>query len=206
MLSNSYCRTWLGHALGKLQGARAKHDTGHEGWASLVWQSLALGWCCPEPGACAGVPRVCVCAGPALLQGPIPTSLCFARRFCRFQSAARSPGWESLSFHLKAATMWQRTISTLSVHKQRGTQSQSQTCRFMFAQPNSSCSEEKQLYTEGRLVLCEGAAGVAQQELSWEELVHFPVNKNSCSFVIFHYLKVWVVACFGLFVCFFLWN
>lgn len=61
MLSNSYCRTWLGHALGKLQGARAKHDTGHEGWASLVWQSLALGWCCPEPGACAGVPRVCVC-------------------------------------------------------------------------------------------------------------------------------------------------
>lgn len=121
MLSNSYSRTWLGHTLGKLRGS-----TG-QGW------HRARGLCQPclaEPGVGAMLPRawglcrgclvcVCVCAGTALLHGPSPTSVRFARHFCRFQSAARSPGWESLSFHLKAATVWQRTISTLSVHKHR---------------------------------------------------------------------------------------
>lgn len=54
---------------------------------------------------------------PARPQGSSRSSARSARRARPSQSAARSPVLESLFFHLKAATVWQRTLSTLCVHK-----------------------------------------------------------------------------------------
>lgn len=56
-------------------------------------------------------------------------------------------------------------------------------------------------------MFCEGAAGVAQHgELSWEEPVHFPVNKNSSGFVILRYLKVFSCSLFWFLVLVFFFS
>lgn len=63
MLSNSYPRTWLGHALesGSCWEQGPRMTQGSAGCASLVWQSSSSGWCCPEPGPWPPrVPRVSV--------------------------------------------------------------------------------------------------------------------------------------------------
>lgn len=198
MLSNSYSSPWLGHTL----------ELGSQGWRRAARAVPAASGRARAgvmlPRACGLCRNVCVCRDSRDSQP-----------FCRDPPPAPPalpglpPVRESLSFHLKAATMWQRTLSTLCVQTRRGTQSQTQSCRFTFAQPNSFSSEEKQLYTAGGSgALWRCCWGGSARRTLLRRACTFPVNKNSSSFVIFHYLKVSVVACFGgLFVCFFLlWN
>lgn len=193
MLSNSYPRTWLGHTLelGSCWEHGPGMTQGSEGCASLVWQSLGLGWCCPEPGVLCMRYLVCQCRNSPSA-GILPPSVCVCLLFSRFQSAACSPVWESLSFHPKAATMWQRTISTLSGHWLNAGPSARRSSAGLRLHSQTPLALKRNRFTpSGGLVFCEGAAGVAQHgELSWEEPVHFPVNKNSSGFVILRYLSL----------------
>lgn len=120
---------------------------------------------------------VCLCRNSPSA-GTHPTSVCVYLLFSRFQSAACSPVWESLSFHLKAATMWQRTISTLSVHKgNAGPKARPRSAGLRLHSQTPLALKRNRFTPRGGLVLCEDAAGVAQHgELSWEEPVHFPVK------------------------------
>lgn len=129
------------------EAARAKDDAGQRGLCQPCLAEPGLGVMLPR--AC-GLCTVCLCrSSPSA--GIHPHSLCFARCSSRFQSAARSPVWESV-FSPKSCHHVAKDYQYLVCSQtQRGTQRQSQTCRFTFAQPNSSCSEEKQVYTEGEV-------------------------------------------------------
>lgn len=79
------------------------------------------GWCRPEVLSAARtlVPLLCYLCRNSPSAGT-RWSLCVCMYRCWFfcfSSVACSPVWEYLSFHLKAATMWQRTITTLSINK-----------------------------------------------------------------------------------------
>lgn len=133
---------WAHSCFGE-QGPRMTQ--GSQGCASLVWQSLPLGCCCP--GFVHGEPRVSVQEqrDPA----PSPCARPAAFPVSRAQLAVLC-GNRALSFHLKAATMWQRTTSTLCVHRLGvGPKATPSPAGLRLHSQNSSCSEEKQVYTEG---------------------------------------------------------
>lgn len=150
MLSHSYPRTWLGHTLelGSCWEHGPGMTQGSEGCASLVWQSLGLGWCCPEPGVLCMRYLVCQCRNsPSAgilppLRVRLPALFPFPER--SLQSCVGISLFSPKSCH-HVAKNYQYLVWSLT---ERGTQRQTQLCRFTFAQPNSSCSEEKQVYTE----------------------------------------------------------
>lgn len=133
----------------------------------------------------------------------------------------RIPVWESLCFHLKAATMWQRTISTSSVHHVANDYQYfvNKLSAGPRARPRPAGSRlhsqtplalKRNRFTLGRWgggVWCfvKVLLGLLSMENSLEKSLYiFPVNKNSSNFVIFHYLKVLSCSLFWgfLFVCF----
>lgn len=110
----------------------------------------AWGWddAAQSLGLVLGVPRVSVqeqpfCRDPPHLRVRLPAVFPFPER--SLQSCVGISLFSPKSCH-HVAKNYQYLVCS---QRERGTQSQTQICRFTFAQPNSSCSEEKQVYTEG---------------------------------------------------------
>lgn len=147
MLSNSNSRSWLGHTVG------LGSCTG-QGWRRAARAVPALsGRAWPWGDAAQSLGLV---HGVSVQEQPLCTDPPSLRVLCPllfpFPERSSQPSVGISLFSPKSchhvAEDYQYLVCSQT---QRGTQRQSQTCRFTFAQPNSSCSEEKQVYTEGEV-------------------------------------------------------